>query len=145
MIEHVQQGKDECVLACIAMVTFTPIEEVRDIFGKSCEDRGVSLKEELRLLDDLGYHYVYDMYGHILENRVYLVTVPSKTKPNGTHRIVIDNMFFQPEQLVYDPQGTDEFTCYTSFEEVTSGIFYDVVEIPYRLEFFYPLKGISDE
>lgn len=143
MIQHIQQGKDECVLACVAMVTGHSLEHVRKLYGKPCEGVGVNLINEMFLLNQLGYKSILDPFGDILEHRVYLVTVPSKTLIGFTHRIVIDNMFFQPEKLVYDPQGTDEFTCYTSFEEVCSVPFTDVTEIPYRMDLFYRWR--SDE
>lgn len=132
MINHVTQGKNECVFACIAMVTDVPVEEVKQLLP-NWDGEGVSLQEELDILRKLGCVAVRYVDAELVHNRVYILTVPTKSKAKTSHRIVLDLGYFSPETILYDPNTGRELeeNCYKEFADLPA--WWDVVEIPYNL------------
>lgn len=107
-IVHVQQPNGSaCVVACCAMVSGRPYDEVRALAGKDA----LGSDEEDRLLVRLGILPRRSESQSLRHGRIWLATVPSLNKRATNHRIVIDT---RDGCDVYDPnEGRDGVDIYT--------------------------------
>lgn len=116
----------ECGLHCLAMLTDTPVKELRPIVRWTVKDsvRFISEREMIRTLAELGYSTGWGLVNlpcissevtvtlYLSSNA--LVTVDSKRR--GWFHYVVWNV---SEQLIYDPTKTEPVTPnnYTLFHE----------------------------
>jgi hypothetical protein len=121
-ISLVSQAKDsnDCVLACVAMLTGKSIEELRGQLPEETDHESgySSFEEEFLLLTNKIYSVTLTP-SWILYGAVYLVSVPSKNQERALHRIVLDCR--DPDNLIcFDPQtgNVDENKLYTGNEVI---------------------------
>lgn len=106
--KHIKQGEKDCGPACFAMVTGKTLEEAREILHRRGWDEpsGCSPIQLLNALAGEGYSVRYSFgslmaasYDDLVKyNGTAILTVKSKTRPDGLHFIVLHNGQF------YDPQ-----------------------------------------
>lgn len=106
MIEfkNVTQGKNDCVLACMATILNRSLDEIHEVYPRFKKDNlpGLTLFDTYELLNRLGVEYISYMNTMLVWGRIYIVTVPSLNYTGGNHCIVIDCRR-RDNTLIFDP------------------------------------------
>lgn len=122
----------ECVIACIAMVSEIPIEELRDKYGHI--ENGINSFEEISFMHYLGIDFCLYSVPCMMWGRVYLITVPSLNCDGGSHRIVADLRTRNYIKLLDPNYGQEDIDGRASYDINKNYVdcmpsYFDVVEI----------------
>lgn len=121
-ISLVSQAKDsnDCILACVAMLTGKSIEELRDQLPEETDHENgyCDFEEEFLLISNKVYTITLTP-SWLLYGAVYLVSVPSKNQERALHRVILDCRD-QDNLICYDPQtgNVEESKLYTGNEVI---------------------------
>ena len=129
-LEFVQQGKNNCVIACVAMTAGMSIEEVEKIIPSFVpQENGVTTEDMCLIYRIIGVEYVLYHTPRLVYGRLYTVAVPSLNFDGGTHRIVIDWRF--GDIKVLDPNEGVEGRKFYVNEDIEHNLcsFFDILEI----------------
>lgn len=134
----VQQGDNDCALACLAMLSNKTLEEIHSLYPKF-NGVGTTTEEILYLLQLLELDYVLYANPKLVYGRLYLVTVPSLNKANSSHAIIVDLRDWEYSEdgsdtiigcTIYDPnQDNSKGKQWYSYKDLPLPIFYEVIEI----------------
>lgn len=110
MVQLVQQQCDaSSSVACVAMVAEVRFDSIRWLRDSPDMDT----RELDRLLSEVGFSTVRQVYPVVAPGKVYIAGVPSLNEPSDLHYIVLDTR--EAEARVYDPQkGRKDRQAYTS-------------------------------
>ncbi len=113
-IKHVQQEKNnDCVLACIAMITG---ERLEDMYKKYKIDLPLSDDDMIKILTLNGFVCEKQLDSKIHSDNVYIVTVPSLNIERLNHAVVFD---MQNEFILHDPnKGVNGRKFYDSADQI---------------------------
>lgn len=102
-----QRYKDDCVVACIAMVTDTPYDEIMKIIDTH---KRVILPLDQFFEDCLLAHFqhlpIHSLDSTLYKDRCYMISTPSLNISGGMHRVVVTT--YGGDIVVYDPQSMNE-------------------------------------
>lgn len=123
-IKLVNQREDnDCVLACIAMVTGKKYQYLRDKYSPKLP---MNLDEQNIILVKEGiYPREVKDNRYLSKGGLYIVATPSLNKPGVMHALVIDCQ--TDDWKVYDPQKGRP--CYKYYIKATFKQWYDAIEI----------------
>lgn len=95
-----QDCKRSCILACLASIAEVELSYVKALANREAP----KYEKELAELLGVGLWYYDDTFTrHDLEvNKIYLISVPSLNKINGTHRIIM-KVLGNDEYAYHDP------------------------------------------
>lgn len=117
-IKLVTQKRDnDCVLACLAMVSGKNLDEIHQLcldFKGDISYSGITLLETLYLLTKLQINYILYAHPIIVSDRLYMLTVPSLNMQGGNHCIIVYSDEFL-NFTVLDPAQEDgkDYRYYT--------------------------------
>jgi hypothetical protein len=130
-LKLVQQDVNECVLACVSMISGVELDTLREKYSKFINS-GITLYDELTILHDLDIKYVQCNDCMLHYGRVYVITVNSLNEKDVSHRIVVDCRY--SDIKILDPnKGVKDKLFYQSISDVRN--YWDVIEFPYLSSF----------
>jgi len=103
-----QQDDKSCVVACIAMITGKPYEEIRACFKE--DDIPVYPHAQDAVLCKYGFVTKRNTLQSLYPHGIYILSVPSLNTPAQMHAVVLDTT----DYVIYDPQqGRPDRKFYT--------------------------------
>lgn len=103
LITHVQQTlSNNCVSACLSMITGKTIDEVTAEFHQPYVDMQTEVSDYLDA-NGVTYQRLYAGERNIKPDTAYLAVVPSLNIPGALHQIVIETTTDGEQWWVYDP------------------------------------------
>lgn len=117
-----QLSNDNCMSACLAMLTAMPVEEVTLLFHSDYKRMKITPQ---RFLAEHGVSYSYEcraidrVSGQLEIGDIYILSTPSISIRNTTHAVVLDYRCKEPK--LYDPSnrtrkiggGEGDLRCWT--------------------------------
>lgn len=115
--KHIKQvEKDDCVIACVAMMMNKPYEEIRQLaenFGWTPQSGGIVIHEFLN-----SFGYWCNWHDHLGTERPIMVSIPSLNLEDCLHLFVLDE-----DNNVFDPSSGKQATLEYAIENCNHSFF----------------------